>query len=476
MFDNISYFYTMKVGNVGFLIILWFCTQNIFALPLSFHYPLEFATRNLLDFNNRATLDDPKLIVNLGQSISISENFPFYVEDVVVVQHEQEYLGFDGNSQVPISFEESIHGALKSYLFQQFPKNETKKPLYVRVNRLRINTNDEVCMTSLSLSFFTNENNLITFIGHGASHTLSSTRLLVTRPKQIESSLTKAFEQCFKNLELKQQKMKGLSQKNVDYNIPLAINDQNFPIIRKPKKPGVYHDYDDFINGRIDTTVVFRMHQIFSSDTLIKKAKFERRKERNVWALFDGTHYYHKYKNNFHRLSYNPVHENFDLAFFSKDLSSPGQDATTAFLFGFAGLAISKMIESASSTVITLQMDIPTGMFFYDLSGKNTVIIECLGKEETEMICFETPSDGRICLKSGEYYKLKYKLNDGIIRLQLQSNQHSRDIAFDPIATQRILLEHRPDKIAREFAPFVDPFKLKRHLKKNRKEVVKAEN
>lgn len=462
----------MKISKLIVLFLVYVHTMNVLSwLPLSYKFPFDLSNERAQNFSSNSNSNEERLIIKLGQSKIDIKNFPFYIEDVSVAQKEQEFLGFDDVARNPISFGATIQEELKTYLSHQFPKGENKIPLMVRVNRLSVASNEITCLVSLSLSFFVKQGNEINFIGHGTSFSSSNSKMLVTRPKQVESILIKAFELCFKNIGHKhEQKMKDYLRKDLDYNKPITTDAQNFPILVKPESPGVYRSYSDFINGRIDTTVHFRMFQIMPSDTLIKKAKFEKRKQRHVWAVYDGTNYYHKYKNNFHRLSYNPKHQNFNLSFFSKDLGPSSHDATIAFFFGLTGLGVSKLIISVTNTIITLQMDIPTGMLYFKPNTQNSIIIECVGKDENEKICFETADGRNICLKSGEFFRSRYDMNDGIIRLKLNSSKHSREIAFDPLTTQRILIESRTDKIAREFPPFVDPNRLENHLKKNRTE------
>jgi len=420
--------------------------------------------------------NEPPVVISFSnQPFNLDGSFPYHVEEVFLGQQETQVLGFISEGHVPIQFESSITAELKAFFQSQFPVEKEKMPIIVRVNRLSVLAFENVLRTNVSLSFFVRQDNKIVLLHNVSALRTSNISIFEKSTKTFSRNLMLTFQSCFQELSDRYKK-KTLVQREVS-EIELKriqIDALNFPILdnHSPVK-GVFYSYGEFMDYLIDTTAVFKMIQHMPSDSLIKKAKFKNLKKKSVWGVCDGTHYYVRNKKNFHRMTYNPKKKHFEICFRTKDLSDSGGDFATAFFFGFAGLGIKKMLESLSSEDIILPLDLPTGMVYSLPKLKKEVIIECIGKGESVAISIEN-SDGKICdLKKGEFFRYRPSSLDGIVRILLKSAAFEREIIFDPMNEQRILIEHKPHKIAVEFAPFVDPYALQTHLRKNRTEVGK---
>jgi len=464
----------MKVGwSLHFVVfVLWLLGGTVFSIAASSEKKDVVSTKNLsqtLSFDSITRIDLSR------QKIQFND-FPFYVEDVFSGQIEKEILGFITEGHVPIAFEKDLLTGVKSFLQNQFPFDKSKMPLLVRLNRVSILTQENVIRTNLSLSFFVRREKKIILLLNTAHVRTHSISVFAKKAYKIADNLKLSFQHCFQDFLTRHQKNSVVEREISELNLSrLQIDALNFPIIdhQKPVK-GVYHSYSEFMDNQIDTTVAFRMFQIMPSDTLVKKAKFEQKKHKSIWGLCDGKHYYMRYEKSFHRITYNRDKRFFEICFRTKDFKNNSGDVETVFFFGLAGLAIKRILEVASSIDLVLPLDLATGMIYFLPQLEKNVIIECVGKGERDEIALEN-SDGKICvLNKGEFFKLKTNSLDGIIRLQLKSAAFEREIIFDPMTTQRILIEHKPHKIAVEFPVFVDSYALRAHLKKNRKEVFKT--
>ena len=401
------------------------------------------------------------------------DNFPYYVEALSLGQKEKQIIGFMSEGHVPIVFDSDIESEMNNFLKKEFQNEQGKQPLYVRLNRLNNITIENKTRTSMSLSFFTKrENKILLLYTVSAMHT-HNISIFEKKTKTIGKNIVFVMRKCFQDF-LERHENNWLRERAVSiaaFNT-FQIDALHFPIIgAEQRSTGVFYSYADFRENKIDTTAEFRMFQIMPSDTLVKKAKFNNVKRKSIWGLWDGSHYYVRYKTNFHRITFNREKKLFEISFRTRDFSNVAGDVATVYFFGIVGFGIKKIIEIESSKDLVLPLDLVLGLVSYTPKLEKSVIIECVGKGDAIAISVE--NDGRkICkISKGEYFRFAANSLDGIVRLTLKSSFFEREIIFDPMATQRILIEHKPHKIAVEYAPFVNPIALESHLRKNRKEV-----
>lgn len=422
---------------------------------------------------NQSNTPDEVIIIPLDKQKINAEKFPYYVDEVVVLQNEKHILGFVSEGHVPFQFQTDIETELNTFFKKQFPNGTDKKPISVRLNRLSVAVYENQMRVGLSLSFFERNNNKYILLYNAAHVQTSNISMLEKLPNKVALVITLGFQKCVLELHERHQKETLFKREIEERELGrIKIDTINFPIIgNQIQKPGVYYNYNDFLENHIDTTAKFRMFQLMPSDTLVKKAKFQNRKRKDIWALWDGEHYYINIKNNYHRVKYNHQKNFFEVCFRTKDFNNVGSDVITVFYFGLVGLAIKKIIENETSKDLVLPMDIVTGTIYFQPRLEKEVIIECVGKEENVEVTLQNET-GTICkLNQGEYFRYKSNSLDGIVRITLKSVNHEREIVFDPMNIQRVLIEHKPQKIAVEFPPFVNPSSLETHLKKRRNEI-----
>jgi hypothetical protein len=413
--------------------------------------------------------------IDLTNVSIVINDFSYYIEDVVVVQPEKDVLGLDILNRTHLSFDSSIQTELVNYFKRHLVKAEGKKPLIVKVNKLLVHEEIEQCVTQLGLSLFTLENGqTLHLMNTGVVNFSSWSDLLSSSKKEIPKNLMKAFQYCF--FELKErEKANRLLSNIVRETAPfeLLIDSTHFPVFshRNPRR-GVFHYYGDFLDDKIDDSVSFDSDFLPNSMNTSLKVNFKGEDMANVWGVCDGDNYYYKFGKKFYLLEPNLDQHSFILYLESKDVSSNAEMGGA--IGGLIGEVVVRAYESATSSLVKMEMDILTGNVVKTILD-GYIVLDCGCKINAEKVCVSENDKAIICLNAMEFSRLPYKASDGIRRIKLTSGALEKEVLFDPHIDQNILFCRTKKTINVTEMEVVDPVKFEAILTEKKREVF-AEN
>ena len=403
-------------------------------------------------------------------SISIND-FAYYIDDVILVQPEKDVVGLDVLNRTHLRFDDSIQTELKNYFKQHLVKNEGKKPLIVRINKILIHEHIEECVTQLGLSLFTIHNGqTIHLLNTGFVNYTTWTELLSSSKKEIPRNLMQAFHYCF--LELRErEKANRLLYNVVSETAPfeLLMDSTIFPVFsnHNPRK-GVFHFYGDFLDNKIDDTVSFDIQVLPNSVDKRLRVNFKSKDMEDVWGVCDGEKYYYRFGKEFYLLEPNLDQHSFILYLESKDVSSNAEMGGA--IGGLIGEVVVRAYESATSSLVKMEMDILTGNVVKTILD-GYIVLDCGCKINAEKVCVSENDKAIICLNAMEFTRLPYKASDGIRRIKLTSGALEKEVLFDPHIDQNILFCRTKKTINVTEMEVVDPVKFETILTEKKREV-----
>ena len=240
---------------------------------------------------------------------------------------------------------------------------------------------------------------------------------------------------------------------------------------RNPRR-GVFHYYGDFLDDKIDDSVSFDSDFLPNSMNTSLKVNFKGEDMANVWGVCDGDNYYYKFGKKFYLLEPNLDQHSFILYLESKDVSSNAEMGGA--IGGLIGEVVVRAYESATSSLVKMEMDILTGNVVKTILD-GYIVLDCGCKINAEKVCVSENDKAIICLNAMEFSRLPYKASDGIRRIKLTSGALEKEVLFDPHIDQNILFCRTKKTINVTEMEVVDPVKFEAILTEKKREVF-AEN
>lgn len=404
----------------------------------------------------------------LGQVITLEKKtlntpaFGYHVEAVIDARNQRVCIGFvqkglDKNRQMAVM--NDVEREILALFQRSYPRNETTKPLTIRLNHLEIyeltTTENEVAGAEVNISFLEKKNDA-SYIELYNMGTTVEKKSITDVTKSHDNNIANALDHCCEIFAKRIQEGKTW-QRQLAAETPLDSFFMRFPIqqVSKPTR-GYYMSFEDYRDNLPMTDLEFTPEK--------KKSRSDQQNffsidwqegvgidfKKKIWGVCDGERYYIRSSGN----TFSRIEQDSQGRLYTMNYTTKEQSGVGAVLGGLAGALIEEAIIQSNAILERYYINLHTANMIPESSRKKrkaeaVVYINCdPSKGESLPVSILVGGKSIGTFQSGQAYKIHIPVPAGEMAVCVgdDANKICETHDLEPFRTKYLEVNFRKGK------------------------------
>jgi hypothetical protein len=402
------------------------------------------------------SLHAQKVTIKLSKETLDINNDAYYVDSVIDARNQGECIGFTLKGmdfrQTAAYFEQPFCKELQDLFSRSLPESKNSIPLILRMNKFLLSSyylaEKYYSIVEVNISFISNENGKYYELYRGmASVESGSLYNIGPGPAIIAGTLNKCFNDFVRSSNGSNFSGVEIEQNTLADN-PLYNHKYKIEQVTEPER-GIYHNYSDFLNYKVDTLKPINVEYIPESEKAPAMANVVLAQDNtwvgNIWGFSDGKTSYINVKGNYYPLYRQDSAFRFQVLRTGTKLEDLSPYIAGALFVGIVsgallGFAVVPIIpDPVKDAIMECQIELNSGLImpvnlvkYKEMNSRTILYMSKYQKEENEM---EIYLDGDfLCkLNRNNYYLLTIPPDKQQVELCLKSKTLETCETYKPV-------------------------------------------